>query len=75
MSKISNNSNFRAGEMVKVAIFDLLKSAKIDFTYNQRGRKIAKLPHYDGYKQSKNLKVLFRFGILYNSNKYLSLDC
>ena len=28
-------------KMVKTAIFDLLKSAKIDFTWNQRGRKIA----------------------------------
>ena len=27
------------------AIFDLLKSAKIDFIQNQRGGKIAKFPH------------------------------
>ena len=29
-----------------MAIFDLLKSAKIDFTINQSGRKILKFPHH-----------------------------
>ena len=32
ISKISKNSKFRAVSMVKIAVFDLLKSAKIDFT-------------------------------------------
>ena len=35
MSKIPKNSKFRDAKMVKMAIFDLLKSAKIDFTKNQ----------------------------------------
>ena len=32
MSKIPKHSQFRAAKMVKMAVFDLLKSAKIDFT-------------------------------------------
>ena len=31
--------------MVKMTVFDLVKSAKIDSTYNQSGIKIAKFPH------------------------------
>ena len=32
MSEIYNNAKFRAGKMVKMAVFDLPKSVKIDFT-------------------------------------------
>ena len=32
MSEIAKNLKFRAADMVKIAVFDLLKSAKIDFT-------------------------------------------
>ena len=32
MSKVPKNVKFRAAEMVKMAVFDLLKSDKIDFT-------------------------------------------
>ena len=31
--------------MVKMAVFDFLKPAKIDFTFNYSVRKIAKIPH------------------------------
>ena len=34
--------------MVKMAVFDFLKPAKIDFTFNYSVRKIAKIPHCDG---------------------------
>ena len=40
-SEIYKNAEFKAGKMVKMALFDLPKSAKIDFTQNQSGRKIA----------------------------------
>ena len=45
MSKILQNSNFRAAKMVNMAVFDLLVSAKIDFTWNQSGSRIVKIPH------------------------------
>ena len=43
--KLLEKSNFIAFKMVKMAVFDLLKSVIIDFTSNQSGRKIAKFPH------------------------------
>ena len=36
----SKKSKFKAFKMVITAVFDLLKSAKTDFTQNQSGRKI-----------------------------------
>ena len=32
MSKVPKNTKFRAAEMVKMAVFDILKTDKIDFT-------------------------------------------
>ena len=46
MSKIPKNAKFRGAKMVKMAIFDLLKSAKIDFTKSQSGRKTVNFPHW-----------------------------
>ena len=38
-------SNLKAPKIVKMVVFDLLKSTKIDFTWNHNGRKISKFPH------------------------------
>ena len=38
-------SNFKAFKIVKMPLFDHLKSDKIDFTQCHNGRKIAKFPH------------------------------
>ena len=38
-------SKFNTFKIVKSAVFDLLKLAKLDFTLNQSGRKIAKFQH------------------------------
>ena len=38
---IFQKTKFKASKIVKTAVFDRLKSAKIDFTYNQSCRKIA----------------------------------
>ena len=43
--EIPKKSRIKASKIVKMAVFDLLKSAKIDFTYIRSGRKIAKFPH------------------------------
>ena len=59
------NSKFRATEMVRMAVFDLLKSATIDFTQIQSGRKIAKFPHcaiLHNFKRPVILGTLFIFG-------------
>ena len=47
MKKCKNfkKSKFRASKFVKMAIFETSKSAKLDFTENLSGRKIAKFPH------------------------------
>ena len=43
--KCFQKSNFKASKIIKTAVFDLLKSTKIDFTWNHNGRKISKFPH------------------------------
>ena len=43
--EITQKSKFKASKIVKMTVFDGLKFAKIDFTQNQSGRKIAKFPH------------------------------
>ena len=43
--EIFPKSKLKASKTYKTAVFDLLKSVKIDFTKNQSGRKIAKFPH------------------------------
>ena len=43
--EIPNKSKFKASKIVKMTVFDPQKFAKIDFTQNQSGRKIAKFPH------------------------------
>ena len=45
MCEISKKWQFRDAKTVKKEIFDLLKSAEIDFTLNQSSRKIVKFPH------------------------------
>ena len=60
----SKNSKFRAAEIVKMAHYDILKSAKIDFTQNQSVKKIAKFPHCD-----TGFSLTFEFG--YNSKTLL----
>ena len=37
--------NFKASKIANSAVFDLLKSAQIDFTSNLNGRKFTKFPH------------------------------
>ena len=43
--KFFQKSKFKAFKIVKITVFDHLKSAKIDFTQNQSGRKNAKFLH------------------------------
>ena len=43
--KFFQKSKFEASKIVKTEVFDLLKSAKIDFTQNQSRRVIAKFQH------------------------------
>ena len=45
MSKVPKNSNFRAAQIVKPAVFEASKSAKIHFMSNQSGRKFLKFLH------------------------------
>ena len=40
MCEVPQKSNLRAFKMVEVTVFNLLKSAKIDFTYNHSDRKL-----------------------------------
>ena len=53
MSKIAQKFKCRTAKMIKIAVFDPLKSAKIDFTYNQSGRKMVKKVVFDPLKSAK----------------------
>ena len=55
--KFFRKLRFKASKIVKTAVFDLLKSAKIDFMYNQSGRKITKFPHCGKSSQKSQLDV------------------
>ena len=46
MNKCKNFKKKSKLRFVKMAIFETSKSAKLDFTENLSGRKIAKFPHY-----------------------------
>ena len=45
MAKIPKNKNSEPLKIAKIAVFDTLKSVKIDFTENLSGKKIVRFPH------------------------------
>ena len=46
-AKFFQKSKFIASKIVKMEVFACLKSAKINFTWNESVRKIAKFPNYE----------------------------
>ena len=55
----SQKSKFKASKIVKMAIFDLLKSATIWFHENQGDRKILRFPHCEVEVHSVEIKEFY----------------